>query len=74
MDLPASQETPSGPRRLALWRILPIDGIALQLCICSTFSGRRAVEDLAYQRDRVGFNEAGFTHVFVAAASGGRAR
>ena len=28
IDLPANQETPSGPRRLALWRILHINGIA----------------------------------------------
>ena len=34
----------------------------------------RVVEDLVYRRDRVGFYEPGYTHVFVVSAEGGTAR
>ena len=34
----------------------------------------RVVEDLVYRRDRVGFYEAGYTHIFVVPAAGGTPR
>lgn len=34
----------------------------------------RIVEDLVYRRDRIGFLEDGYTHIFVVPASGGTAR
>ena len=37
-------------------------------------SAPRVVEDLVYRRDRVGFYEAGYTHVFVVPSGGGTPR